>query len=197
MGMARAVTAAAAILVALAAGCSDKPEKAPPKPSDEKTVLFRFDRFKSAAILDGGELALDSLAGKVVLVDLFGTWSPACRRSAPLIVSLCNRFPPQDMAVLGLAMEKTADPAHAADAVRRFGEEFGLPYPLALVTDVLRQELREKMGADPEVPTVLLLDRQQIVRYVFRRPKPGEEAVISDCIERLLAEPVASAPRGE
>ena len=169
---------------------------APPKPSATGTaggtaeVRFRFEQFKSAPLVDGGEVTLESLRGRVVVLDLFGTWRPACRRSAPLLVSLYERFHGQGLEVVGLAYERTADPAQQRGAVRAFREEFKIPYPLALGPASAWADLSAKAGLDDQSPAIVLMDRQGAVRAVFRGLRPGEEAVLSDRIEQLLAESV-------
>ena len=115
------------------AGCGPGDDGGTPKPPATGTaggtaeVRFRFEQFKSAPLVDGGEVTLESLRGRVVVLDLFGTWRPACRRSAPLLVSLYERFHGQGLEVVGLAYERTADPAQQRGAVRAFREEFKIP----------------------------------------------------------------------
>jgi thiol-disulfide isomerase/thioredoxin len=42
--------------------------------------------------LDGRTLSLDDLAGKVVLIDFWGTWCPPCREAIPTLKSLHGRL---------------------------------------------------------------------------------------------------------
>ncbi|MBM4017672.1 MAG: TlpA family protein disulfide reductase [Planctomycetes bacterium] len=196
------VLAAALLAAALAPGCGGKDEspagpadaRPPAKSEPEGSVLFRFDRFASATLVDGGEVTLGSLEGRVVLLDLFGTWCPPCRRSTPVLVSLYQRFHERGLEVVGLAYERTADPAGAREAVKGFREEFRIPYTLALGPDVVWQELQAKAQAEGAVPTLLLVDRQGVVRHMFQGLRPGEEAVLAERIEKLLAEPAAPGP---
>jgi thiol-disulfide isomerase/thioredoxin len=154
-------------------------------------VLFWFREFKTVPVIDDGDLDLESLRGHVVLVDLFGTWRPACRKSAPFVVSLYERFHDKGFDVVGLAYERTADKSQAADAVRAFRDEMKIPYPLALGPMVIWTELREQAHVEKPQPTLILLDRQGAVRVVFHGFRPGDEAVLADRIERLLAEPAS------
>ncbi|MCX5675807.1 MAG: TlpA disulfide reductase family protein [Planctomycetota bacterium] len=198
----RANLGLALLTAMLSAGCSgdgqaDKPaqgQNAPESPSGTP-VLFRFEQFTGAPRVDGGEITLRSLEGKVVLLDLFGTWCSPCRRSIPLIVSLHQRFSGKDLEVVGLAYERTSDEAQARAKVKAFSQEFDIPYTLALGPDQAWQELAARAGAEGVVPTLLLIDRQGIVRYMFQGLKPGEEAVLAEQIERLLAEPAVPVAR--
>ena len=198
----RANLGLARLAAMLSAGCSgdgqsDQPAKGPnagESPSGTP-VLFRFEQFTGAPLVDGGEITLRSLEGKVVLLDLFGTWCSPCRRSIPLIVSLHQRFSGKDLEVVGLAYERTSDEAQAREKVKAFREEFSIPYTLALGPDQAWQELAVKAKAEGVVPTLLLIDRQGIARYMLQGLKPGEEAVLAEQIEKLLAEPAVPVPQ--
>jgi thiol-disulfide isomerase/thioredoxin len=183
---------AAVMAAMLAAGCSrddsPKPAPEPARAAGPTKVLFGFERFKSAPLVDGGELDLASLRGKVVLLDYFGTWCPPCRKSTPVLISLYERFRDQGLEVVGLAFERTPDAQQARDGVAVFREQFMIPYILTIGPDAAWDELRERTGLDQAVPTLLLVDRQQNVRYVFQGMEPGEEAVMADLVEELLAE---------
>jgi len=199
----RRASLAAALLAAIAlAGCgggngdsgkNDKGEESakPPRPE----VLFRFQKFTSAPLVDGGEVTLRSLEGKVVLLDLFATWCPPCRRSTPILVGLHQRFQGKGLEMIGLAYENTGDAAQDRLKVTGFREEFRIPYRLAFGPQVVWEELQAKAHAEREIPTILLLDRQGVVREMFQGLDPGEETVLAARIEKLLAEPVVPVPR--
>jgi hypothetical protein len=79
--------------------------------------------------------------------------------------------------------------------VKVFRERFTIPYPLALGPDVVWEELQARTGAEGAVPTILLMDKQQIVRFTYQGLQPGDEAMLADRIEQLLAEPVGTLPK--
>jgi len=195
--MRRALMAAVMAAMVMAAGCSSKDEsqsKAPsPAPADTAKV-FRFDEFQSAPGVDGGEIAIKSLEGQVVLLDLFGTWCPPCRRSVPVLVSLYERFHAKGFEIVGLAYEHPDSEAVQRDRVKTFREEFKIPYTLALGPDSLWRDLEKKADVNGVVPTMLLVDRQGVVRYVMEGLAPGEESTLADRVEQLLAEPKVTVP---
>jgi thiol-disulfide isomerase/thioredoxin len=199
----RAAVAAAVLAAIVLAGCggngdSDKNGKGggaakPPRPE----VLFRFQKFTSVPLVDGGEVTLRSLEGKVVLLDLFGTWCPPCRRSVPILVDLYQRLHGKGLEMVGLAYENSGDAAQDRRSVADFRNELKIPYPLALGPALVWEELRAKAHAGGEIPTILLLDRQGVVREMFQGLDPGEETLLAERIEKLLAEPVVPAPRSD
>src|SRR5690349_25158511 len=74
-----------------------------------------------------GSVSLDSLRGKVVLVDFWASWCAPCRGSFPWLTRMHDRFAANGFTVVALDLDK--DRA-AAD---RFLEEF--PAPLTVAFD--------------------------------------------------------------
>jgi thiol-disulfide isomerase/thioredoxin len=184
----------AGLAIAVAAGCGDE-EPEPYRPSGPVySALFRFEAFASAPAVEGGEIALGDLQGQVVLLYLMATWSEECRRVAPLMVSVYERYRSRRFELVGLAYERTEDGTQARATVRTFRDGFKIPFPLALGPEVLWQELREGAGVSRRLPTLVLIDRQGVVRDVFRGLPPGYEQVLADRVERLLAEPYVPLP---
>jgi thiol-disulfide isomerase/thioredoxin len=166
----------------------------PPRPE----VLFRFQKFASAPLVDGSDVVtLRSLEGKVVVLDLFATWCPPCRQSVPILVGLHQRFQGKGLEMVGLAYENTDDAAQDRLKVAGFRQEMKIPYPLAIGPQVVWEELEAKAHADRVIPTILLLDRQGVVREMFQGLGPGEETALAERIEKLLAEPFVPVPRSD
>ena len=163
----------------------------------DTTVPFSF-RFPDA---DGRVLALDDarFRGKVVLVDLFGTWCPACHDAAPVLGRFWRAYHARGLEVVGIAFEVTGDPAQDGEMVRRFRQKFDVPYPLLLggasETDVVAGLFPQLQGFTA-FPTTVFVGRDGKVRRVhagFYGPATGAQhtALVADFqrgIEALLAE---------
>jgi thiol-disulfide isomerase/thioredoxin len=138
--------------------------------------------------------------GKVVLVDVFGSWCPTCHDSAPELVRLYRKYHDRGLEVVGLAYEVTGDTAADARQVRRYRDKFGIPFPLLLAgindTEAAGATLPQLRGFT-SFPTSIFLGRDGRVRRVhagFYGPATGaqHERLIEAFereIERLLAEP--------
>lgn len=59
----------------------------------------------AANTLDGKSLSLDSLAGKVVLVDFWATWCGPCREALPHLASIVKKFNGQPLVVISISLD--------------------------------------------------------------------------------------------
>jgi len=55
--------------------------------------------------LDGRTLTLESLTGKVVLIDFWATWCGPCREALPHIRQIANKFDGQPLVVLSISLD--------------------------------------------------------------------------------------------
>ena len=55
--------------------------------------------------IDGRQITMDGLAGKVVLIDFWATWCGPCREALPHIREIARRFQGQPFAVLSVSMD--------------------------------------------------------------------------------------------
>jgi thiol-disulfide isomerase/thioredoxin len=138
--------------------------------------------------------------GKVVLVDVFGTWCPTCHEQAPMLVRLYRKYHARGLEIVGLAYEVSGDTAIDARQVRRYRDKFSIPYPLLLAgvndVDAAAATLPQLRGFT-SFPTSVFLGRDGRVRLVhagFYGPATGpqHQRLIGGFeaeIERLLREP--------
>ena len=103
----------------------------------DTTTPFHF----SAPDLDGRMVSERDLRfkGKVVLVDIFGSWCPTCHDAAPVLVRLYRRYHARGLEIVGLAYEVTGDTAVDGRQVRRYRGQVLHPVPpgsLAGINDV-------------------------------------------------------------
>lgn len=55
--------------------------------------------------LDGQRITMDSLAGKVVLIDFWATWCGPCREALPHIRQIAHKFEGQQLVVLSISLD--------------------------------------------------------------------------------------------
>lgn len=122
-----------------------------------KGETFPFDF--SLTDLNGESLSLADHRGKVVIVDIWGTWCPPCRAEIPSFVQLQTQYGPQGLQIIGLNYEQGAPEAEAKATTLEFIQANGINYPCALIPEELLTQ------ADVEAfPTTIFFDRAGKVR---------------------------------
>lgn len=152
--------------------------------------------------LDGRtrKLSAPEFAGKLRLIELFGSWCPNCADEARELAELQRTYGPRGLTVLGLAFELTGDLARDAELVRRYAARHGASWPMLLAGVQDRQKASASLAGVIDGlrawPTTLFVDATGQVRAVYtgwNGPATGEanvkqRAQITALIEKLLAE---------
>ena len=128
--------------------------------------------------VDGADVRLDDLRGRVVLLDFWATWCEPCKLSLPFYAAL-----DQDLRQTGLTVVAVSTD-EKDDDVRGFLQKTPLPYTIARDP---RGQVAETMGVEM-IPTTLLIDRKGAVRLRKQGFSPGDEPDLRREIEKLLAE---------
>jgi thiol-disulfide isomerase/thioredoxin len=155
--------------------------------------------------LDGNQVSIEDprFDGKVVLVDIFGSWCPNCNDSAPVLADLDRRYRSQGLEVVGLAFEMRDDAERNRELVRRFAQRHGVEFPLLLAGSSTDKALAGQTLTDLtsvlSYPTKIFIDRAGRVRSIhsgFAGPGTGayyDKLVreLDSKVVELLAEPAA------
>ncbi len=146
----------------------------------EGNAPFAFDF--NVEDVNGNRFSKSDLAGKVVIVDMWHTKCPPCRKEIPHFVELNKKYQSRGLAIVGLNNEQGVDAATAVAQVRKFCKSAGINYPCAVVgEDVLAQ-----IPAFQGFPTTLFIDRAgqvrlQVVGY-------HDQAFLEAAVQALLQE---------
>ncbi|MBL8692729.1 MAG: redoxin domain-containing protein [Planctomycetes bacterium] len=122
---------------------------------------FKFD----LKTLDGKPISTEGLKGKVMIVDIWGTWCPPCRMEIPNFVELAKKHEKDAFAIVGLNDEDRKQNKDAADAtakVESFARKYGIQYPLALIDTPTIKQVPKFEG----YPTTLFIDKKGKVRLM-------------------------------
>lgn len=133
--------------------------------------------------IDGRAVSLDSLRGKVVLVNFWATWCPPCRVEMPGFQGVYDRNRHRGFTIVGISTD-----AAGSGAVVRFLEERGITYPNAMANGAVVRDF----GGVNTLPTSFLLDRQGRIRSEVRGIFAS--VALEAAVDRLLDEPPAAAP---
>lgn len=122
--------------------------------------------------LEGGTVRLDGLKGKPVVINLWATWCPPCRREMPALRDAQLRHP--DVVII------LANQREGQDAIRRYLDAEGLALGNVLLD--MRGELG-KMTGSQALPTTLFFDARGLL--ASRRIGELSAATLDQRIEAL------------
>jgi thiol-disulfide isomerase/thioredoxin len=182
---------------------SDSPAAAalpePTDPSLHTTVADPDEPFRFSFPDLAGRIVTNEdarFAGKVVVVNITGSWCPNCHDEAPFLAELYDTYHDLGLEMVGLSFEE-ADQLEDPTRLRAFIEEYALGYTflLAGVPDDVNEKIPQAVNLNA-FPTTFILGRDGRVRGVhagFPSPASGsfyEEAreEVTTLVEALLAE---------
>jgi len=129
--------------------------------------------------LQGEQLKLSDLRGKIIVVNFWATWCPPCRAETPALETSYRLYKELDVVILGVNL---TDQDSLKD-VESFVEEFSLTYPILLDRNGAIALLYQLNG----LPTTFFVDRKGVIRTVVVG-EPMSETFIRSKIEALLKE---------
>jgi thiol-disulfide isomerase/thioredoxin len=165
------IAAAGISLTACGAGATSTPESLKGKPAPAialKTV-------------DGKNVNLADMKGKVVLVDMWATWCPPCKKSLPHLEKLATD---KDLADKGLVVWGVNDKETKAE-VEKFMKDnkFTFTVPMDEKADVLKAYFVSG------IPTTVIVGRDGTVKDAFVGYGDGSDKLIDAAVTKALAEP--------
>lgn len=130
----------------------------------------------SAKLSTGEEVNLDTLKGKVVLLDFWGTWCEPCRISLPLLKDLAAKVDPSKVAIISI------DEYDAKSKWQQFIEANGMKWGQVYDGDL---SLHNAFAVDG-FPRYYILGKDGVILAEFKGWKQDGEATIADAINWAL-----------
>ena len=123
------------------------------------TLLAAGDRKEpgdvSGETLEGKDLSLSAYAGKVVVVNVWGSWCPPCRAEADNLAAAAEQLAPKGVVFLGI---DTREPSR--DNGLSFQRRYDVPYP-SLYDPGGRTLLAFRRTLTPNaIPSTVVIDAQ-------------------------------------
>lgn len=101
--------------------------------------------------LEGQEITLTGLKGKVILLDFWATWCGPCKESVPHLSDLYKNYRDKGFELIGMSTDKEGD----IEMVRRFVKSMDIPYPIIMTPDEVVRKYKVT-----GLPTTILIDRR-------------------------------------
>ncbi|MFL6469069.1 MAG: TlpA family protein disulfide reductase, partial [Pyrinomonadaceae bacterium] len=133
---------------------------------------------------------LESLKGKVVLLDFWATWCGPCFEAFPLLAEWSRDYASGGLVVLGVtryygqAEGREIVSLSEIDYLNRFKEKQKLPYDFVVFND----QLTQMAYAATALPTAVIIDRKGKIRYIDSGTSTTRLEDIRQMIIKLLAE---------
>ena len=151
-------------------------------------------------VLDGETLTLESLRGKVVLVDFWATWCPPCRAVIPHLVELRKKHAEAGLEVVGVTRfyengfvpepgrpqkgqaKENLSQDEEREVNRQCAKALGIEYPIVFSSKAAASYFVSG------IPQLVVIDRKGVVRHV--KVGAGDTAELDRIVEECLAEKV-------
>ena len=129
--------------------------------------------------LDGQQVSLASLKGKVVMVNFWATWCVPCRQEMPHLQALYERYNSLGFELLAVNVEKDN-----AEGARKWLEETPVTFPVLF--DPNNQVT--KLYKVQTMPSTVMVARDGTMRFIHHGYKPGYEGEYQTQVRALLRE---------
>jgi len=129
--------------------------------------------------VEGQEVTLSGLRGKVVLLDFWATWCGPCKESIPHLTQLYKNYQDKGFELIGMSLDKSGE----MEMVRRFVKSMDIPYPIIMTPEDVARNYKIT-----GIPTTVLIDKEGKVRekIVGFNSTIGQQIVLR--VEELIAE---------
>jgi len=126
--------------------------------------------------MNGAEVKLADLKGKVVLLNFWATWCGPCRLEIPSFVELQEKYADQGFRIIGISVD---DPP---EALPPFAKRFKINYPLVVGVD--REDVQKAYGPIFGVPMTFIIGRNG--RICMKYVGPASKEQFESTIKSLL-----------
>lgn len=156
---------------------------APQQVKDEaRATLKKFDMLGKPislkfTALDGREVNLEKLKGKVVLIDFWATWCRPCVVEMPNVVKTYEKLHPKGFEIIGISFDRQQDKARLDDFIK----EYKITWPQYFDGKFWQNKYAVEFEIH-RIPTMWLVDKKGNLRDLSAR------ADLEAKVEKLLAE---------
>lgn len=173
------------------------------KLKDPDSLTYLIDNSFTFAFPDSDKNIIQfpnsSTKGKVVIIQIIGTWCPNCLDETNFYLELYDKYHNEGLEILGVAYEAPSNFKEQAERVDRYIKNKSVPYPILIGGQASKKEASEDFNMLNEIssfPTSIFINRSGEVIKIhtgFNGPGTKEiyEAYVKEThqlIEKLLRE---------
>ncbi len=106
--------------------------------------------------LQGNEISLSSLTGKVVFLNVWATWCDPCKDEIPHFIEAYDQHKDKGLEIIGVSIDELGK-----SKVLQFAQEWKINYPVVMTT----KQLTKDYGPFNAVPVTVIIDKNGKIRH--------------------------------
>ena len=126
-----------------------------------KEELFSFITSNESNMAFDSSISLDSLRGKVVLINFWATWCGPCRMEIPDFNELYAKYNDKGLEVLGISISDSREP------LLKFKNAYNIFYPILYGDPYEMSKIQMEYGGVHSIPISFLIDKYGEVIRVY------------------------------
>ena len=126
-----------------------------------KEELFSFITSNESNMTFDSSISLDSLRGKVVLINFWATWCGPCRMEIPDFNELYAKYNDKGLEVLGISISDSREP------LLKFKNAYNIFYPILYGDPYEMSKIQMEYGGVHSIPISFLIDKYGEVIRVY------------------------------
>jgi thiol-disulfide isomerase/thioredoxin len=138
-------------------------------------------------LLDGTKFKISDHKGKVLLLNIWGTWCGPCRAEMPHLVELKDKYASQGFEIIGINVGNGSGQPEPLELIQPFVEKMGLNYAVTKSSQTAMMEFY-KITKQDAVPQTFLVDRAGHMRGRFIGANRKELESMKEHVAKVLAE---------
>ncbi len=111
----------------------------------------------------------EEYAGKVVILNIFGSWCPNCMDESRFLSKLYSDYHDKGLEIIGIAYERSDDFATEALKLNRYKQEMGIDYEVLFAGKANKKKASQDfpmLNGISSFPTTIVLDKKGNVRKI-------------------------------
>ena len=128
--------------------------------------------------LNGDNLKLSELRGKVILINFWASWCGPCRQEMPVLDQLYQRYRSLDFTIIGVNVEENSD------AAKSLLKDVNVTFPILFDNTNAVSKLYKVKG----MPSSILVDRDGNMRDMYMGYQQGYEQEYQKQVRSLIRE---------
>ncbi|MEQ8525308.1 TlpA disulfide reductase family protein [Gracilimonas sp.] len=151
---------------------------------------------ESLAVLAEQKINPEEYIGKVLIVQLMGTWCSNSQDQTRYLTEWVEEHPDKNVEILAVNFEANYSPEYGLNRIKTYKERLGIPYKMILGGPLSKSKAAEAFPFIDEIvafPTLVFIDKKGYARYVhsyFTGPATGEyyeefDRRFNDIVEEL------------